>query len=64
LSLFVFAMCSHRYAFCNEKIKRWEGHVTHIRNRTGDYRGFVSMREGKKPLEKPGHRWEDINMNF
>jgi len=33
--------------------------------RTGVYRGLVGKPEGKKPFERPRHRWEyNINMDI
>jgi hypothetical protein len=34
-------------------------------DRRGAYRVLVGKPEGKRPLGRPGHRWEDnIKMNF
>jgi len=38
---------------------RWVGHVAHIRERRG-VDGLVGKPEGKRPLARPRHRWEDI----
>jgi len=38
---------------------RWAGHVAHMGERTGAYRVLVGRPEGKSPLGRPGHRWED-----
>jgi hypothetical protein len=35
------------------------GHVARIRKRRGVHRVLVGKSEGKRPLGKPGHRWED-----
>jgi hypothetical protein len=37
---------------------RWVGHVAHVGKMRGDYRVLVGKPEGKKPLERPTHRWE------
>jgi hypothetical protein len=34
-------------------------HVTHMGERRGVYRVLVGKPEGKKPLGRPRHRWED-----
>jgi hypothetical protein len=38
---------------------RCAGHVAHIGDRRGMYRVLVGKPEGKRPLERPGRRWED-----
>jgi len=38
---------------------RWAAHVAHMRERRGACRVFVGKPEGKKPLGRPRHRWED-----
>ena len=38
---------------------RWVGHVACIGERRGKDRGLVGKPEGKKPLGRPRHRWED-----
>ena len=38
---------------------RWAGHVTHMGERRGVYRVLVGKPEGKRPLGRPRHRWED-----
>ena len=37
----------------------WAGHVACIGERRGVYRVLVGKPEGKRPLGKPRHRWED-----
>jgi hypothetical protein len=39
---------------------RWAGHVARMGDRRGVYRVLVGKPEGKRPLRKPSHRWEDI----
>jgi hypothetical protein len=34
-------------------------HIACIRKRRGVYRVLVGKREGKRPLGRPTHRWED-----
>jgi hypothetical protein len=38
---------------------RWAGHVECVGERRGIYRVLVGKPEGKRPLGKPRHRWED-----
>ena len=38
---------------------RWAGHVARMGERRGIYRVLVGKPEGKRPLGRPRHRWED-----
>ena len=38
---------------------RWAGHVARMGERRGVYRVLVRKPEGKRPLGRPRHRWED-----
>ena len=38
---------------------RWAGHVARMGERRGVYGVLVKKPEGKKPLGRPRHRWED-----
>jgi hypothetical protein len=38
---------------------RWAGHVANMGEGRNVYRVLVGKREGKRPLERPRHRWED-----
>jgi hypothetical protein len=38
---------------------RWAGHVARMREGRGVYWALVGRPEGKKPLGRPTHRWED-----
>jgi hypothetical protein len=38
---------------------RWAGHVAFMEERRGVHRVLVRRSEGKRPLERPMHRWED-----
>jgi len=38
---------------------RWAGHVARIGERRGVYRVLVRKPEGKRPLGRHRHRWED-----
>jgi hypothetical protein len=44
---------------------RWVGHVAHMGEGRNMYRILVGKPEGKRPLERPRHRWKDgIKMDF
>jgi len=38
---------------------RWAGHVAHIRKGRAEHRVLVGKPDGKSPLRRPTHRWED-----
>jgi hypothetical protein len=38
---------------------RWVGYVAHMWERRDVYRVLVGTLDGKRPLERPRHRWED-----
>ena len=38
---------------------RWAGHVARMGEERGVHRVLVGKREGKRPLGRPRHRWED-----
>ena len=38
---------------------RWAGHVARMGKSGGVYRGLLGKPEGKKPLGRHRHRWED-----
>jgi len=38
---------------------RWAGHVACMLERRGVYRVLVGKPEGKRPLGRPRHRWEN-----
>jgi hypothetical protein len=38
---------------------RWAGHVARMRKVRGAYNILVGRPEGRRPLERPRHRWED-----
>jgi hypothetical protein len=38
---------------------KWAGYVVHMVEERGMYRVFVGKLEGKRPLGRPRHRWED-----
>jgi hypothetical protein len=38
---------------------RWAGHVTCMGEGRGVYRGLVGKPEGRRPLGRRRHRWED-----
>jgi hypothetical protein len=38
---------------------RWAGHVSRMGEKRNAYRILVEKPEGKRPLGRPRHRWED-----
>jgi hypothetical protein len=38
---------------------RWAGHVARVGEKRGAYRILVGRPEGRRPLGRPRHRWED-----
>jgi hypothetical protein len=38
---------------------KWAGHVARMGKRRGAYRALVGKPEGRSPLGKPRHRWEE-----
>ncbi|KAJ4444348.1 hypothetical protein ANN_06140 [Periplaneta americana] len=43
---------------------RWAGHVARMGESRSAYRVLVGRPEGKRPLGRPRHRWEDIKMDL
>jgi hypothetical protein len=43
----------------NSRRMRWAGHVAWMGEERGVYRVLVGKPEGKRPLGRPRHRWED-----
>jgi hypothetical protein len=44
---------------------KWAGHVARMGEGRGFYSVLVRRPEGKRPLRRPGHRWEyNINMDL
>jgi hypothetical protein len=40
-------------------VMRWAGHVARMGEKRGAYRILVGRLEGRQPLGRPRHRWED-----
>jgi hypothetical protein len=38
---------------------RWVGHVAHMGEERGVFQGFCGKPEGKRPMGRARHRWED-----
>jgi hypothetical protein len=38
---------------------RWAGHIACMGKRRGAYKVLVGKPEGRRPLGRPRHRWED-----
>ena len=51
--------CSPNIDWVSEFRIRWAGHVARIEARRCVFRVLVGKPEGKRPLGKPRHRWED-----
>jgi hypothetical protein len=43
----------------NSRRMRWAGHVARLGEGRGAYRILVGRPEGRRPLGRPRHRWED-----
>jgi len=43
---------------------RWAGHMERMGEDRGVHRVLVGKPEGKRPLGRPRHRWEDIKMDL
>jgi hypothetical protein len=44
---------------------RWAGHVARVADMKNAYKMLVGKLEGKRPLGRPRHKWEDnIRMNL
>jgi len=52
--------CSHNIVqVIKSRRMRWEGHVARMGEGRGVYRVLVGKPDGKRPLGRPGLRWED-----
>jgi len=43
---------------------RWAGHVARTGERRGVYRVLVGKPEGRRPMGRPRHRWDNIRMDL
>jgi hypothetical protein len=43
---------------------RWVGHVACMGEMRNTYKILVGKPEGKRPLRRPGHDWEDIRLDL
>ena len=49
----------------NSRRMIWAGHIARVGEKRGAYRVLVGKPEGKRPLGRPRHRWEDnIKVDF
>jgi len=56
---------SNVFSVIKSRIMRWAGYVARIGERRGIFQVLVGKPEGKRPLGRHGHRWEDnIKMNL
>jgi len=51
--------CSPNIVWVIKSRRRWTRHVAHRREKRGVYRVLVGKPDGKRPLGRPRHRWED-----
>jgi hypothetical protein len=65
--MYIFHVVILRYLYSSPNIvravksrrMRWVGHVARMGEGRGVYRVLVGRPEGKRPLGRPRHRWED-----
>ena len=51
-------ICTHHIVrMIKSRIMRWAGHVARMGEGGGVYRVLVGKPEGKRPPERPRHRW-------
>ena len=59
----VLLLCSllivHIVRVIKSRRMRWAGHVTRMEEGRGVHKVLVGKPEGKRPLGRPGRRWED-----
>jgi hypothetical protein len=53
-----FIICTHPQISLGRRL-RWEGHVASMGEERKVYMVLVEKPEGKRPLGRPRHRWED-----
>jgi hypothetical protein len=55
-----FMICTHpQISLGKSRSMRWEGHMAHMGEERKAYKVLVGKPEGKRPLGRPRHRWED-----
>jgi len=54
--LCVFSDITH---MMKSRRRSWLGYLAHMGERRGAHRALVGRPEGKRPLKRPRHRWED-----
>ena len=54
--------CSPKVVRVIKSSKRWAGQVARIGHRRGVYRVLVGIPEGKRPLGRWRHRWQEDNI--
>jgi hypothetical protein len=52
-----FIICTHQQI--KSRGMRWAGHVACMGEGRNVYRVLVGKPEGRRPLERPGNRWEN-----
>jgi hypothetical protein len=48
----------------DDRRMRFAKHVARMGERRGEYRVLVGQPEGKRPLGRPRHRWEELRCIF
>jgi hypothetical protein len=55
----------HQIRMVRSRRMRWTGHVACMEVKRNAYTIFVGKPEGKRPIERPRHGWEDnIKINL
>jgi hypothetical protein len=55
-----FIICTHpQISLGKSRRMRWAGHVARMGEERKVYKVLVGKPEGKRPLGRPRHRWED-----
>jgi hypothetical protein len=52
-------ICTPHPMWFVSKIMKWAGYVARMEERKGVYRVLMGKPEGKRPLGRPRHRWEN-----
>jgi hypothetical protein len=63
----LYALCSspNIIRVIKSRRLRWAGHVSRMGDRSSTYRVLMGKPEGKRPLERTRHKWEDnIKINL
>jgi hypothetical protein len=62
---FMMRTLSYIIRMIKSRRMRWAGHVAHVGEKRNAYRILVGKPEGKRPVGRLTHRWEDnVKMVF